>query len=43
MTERLLEAHKRGFWETDQETLQKLRDIYLEAESELERIGDDDA
>jgi cobalamin biosynthesis Mg chelatase CobN len=39
----MLEGLERGFWETDQETLQKLQDIYLEAESELERIGYDDA
>lgn len=37
---RLLEAYERGFWETDDETIKKLQDIYLESEEYLERMGD---
>ncbi|MFA5294811.1 MAG: cobaltochelatase subunit CobN [Methanoregulaceae archaeon] len=37
MAGRLLEAHERGFWDTDEETIQKLQEIYLESEDYLER------
>ena len=36
MTRRLLEAHSRGLWETDQETLSLLQDRYLDIEALLE-------
>ncbi|WP_214021237.1 cobaltochelatase subunit CobN [Methanoculleus sp.] len=38
---RLLEAHERGFWDTDEETIRKLQGIYLESEDYFERIGDE--
>ncbi|MBN1431375.1 MAG: cobaltochelatase subunit CobN [Methanomicrobiaceae archaeon] len=38
---RLLEARDRGFWDADEETVQKLQQIYLESEEYLERTGDD--
>lgn len=38
---RLLEAHERGFWDTDEETIRKLQGVYLESEDYLERIGDE--
>lgn len=41
MAGRLLEAHERGFWETDEETIRKIQEIYLESEDYLERSGDD--
>ena len=37
--ERLLEAHQRGMWETDEETLKKLRGIYLRAEGSIEEVS----
>ncbi|HID96342.1 MAG TPA: cobaltochelatase subunit CobN [Candidatus Latescibacteria bacterium] len=40
---RLLEAHQRGMWQTEEETLEELRSIYLELEGLLEdeeRRGD---
>ena len=37
---RLLEAYERGFWETDDETIKKLQDIFLESEEYLEQMGD---
>lgn len=37
---RLLEAFERGFWETDDETIKKLQDIFLESEEYLEQMGD---
>ena len=41
MSRRLLEAHSRGLWETDEETLGVLQDIYLDIESDLEeRAGE---
>ena len=36
MTQRLLEAEKRGMWAAAETTLEALRDIYLTAEGELE-------
>jgi magnesium chelatase subunit H len=36
---RMLEANGRGFWETDEEKLQKLRDLYQSAEDEIEGIN----
>jgi cobaltochelatase CobN len=41
MSGRLLEAHERGFWETDDETIRKLQDIYLESEDYFERAGEE--
>nr|WP_319539849.1 cobaltochelatase subunit CobN [uncultured Methanospirillum sp.] len=38
---RLLEAHERGFWETDEETIRKLQEIYLESEEFFERAGEE--
>jgi len=37
---RLLEAHERGFWDTDEETIRKLQGIYLDSEDYFERTGD---
>ncbi len=37
--ERLLEAHQRGMWETDEETLKKLRSIYMQAEGSIEEAS----
>jgi cobaltochelatase CobN len=36
MMGRLLEANQRGYWQTTQEELDKLRQLYLEVEGELE-------
>jgi cobaltochelatase CobN len=36
MSERLLEANSRGMWETDQERLDFIQDLYLEMEGEME-------
>ncbi|MDD5186828.1 MAG: cobaltochelatase subunit CobN [Methanoregula sp.] len=41
MAGRLLEAHERGFWDTDDETIQKLQEIYLETEDYFERMGEE--
>ncbi|HWQ64487.1 MAG TPA: cobaltochelatase subunit CobN, partial [Methanospirillum sp.] len=38
---RLLEAHERRFWETDEETIRKLQEIYLESEEFFERVGEE--
>ena len=38
---RLLEAHERGFWDTDEETVRKLQRIYLESEDYFERTGEE--
>lgn len=35
---RLLEANGRGMWETDEETLQKLRDLYSDADDMIEQL-----
>lgn len=35
---RLLEAEGRGFWETDNDTLDKLRDLYSEADDLIEQV-----
>ncbi|MDO5726187.1 MAG: cobaltochelatase subunit CobN [Tissierellia bacterium] len=40
MSERLLEANQRGMWNADEETINRLRNIYLEAEGSLEKIID---
>ena len=37
--ERLLEAHQRGMWDTDEETLKKLRSIYMQAEGSIEEVS----
>ena len=36
VSERLLEAHHRGMWDTDKETLRRLRGIYMQAEGTIE-------
>lgn len=38
-SERLLEAHQRGMWHTDQETLRRLRSIYMQAEGAIEDVS----
>ncbi|WP_425461534.1 cobaltochelatase subunit CobN [Hyella patelloides] len=35
---RAIEAHGRGFWDTDDEKLEKLRELYQSAEDELEGV-----
>ena len=41
ISRRLLEANSRGLWDTDEETLGVLKDVYLDIESDLEeRAGD---
>ncbi|MGQ9614265.1 magnesium chelatase subunit H [Chloroflexus sp.] len=35
---RLLEAHNRGFWQADEETLAQLREIYADLEDRLEGV-----
>ena len=35
---RLLEAHERGFWQADEETLAQLREIYADLEDRLEGV-----
>lgn len=39
VTERLLEAHQRGMWNASEESIDKLKKIYLEMEGNLEEIG----
>lgn len=34
--ERLLEAHQRGYWETDENTIEKLKSAYLNLEGDIE-------
>jgi magnesium chelatase subunit H len=34
----MLEAHGRGFWETDAETLEKLKFLYELTEADLEGV-----
>ena len=41
MTSRLLEAADRKMWNADEDTLRKLREIYMEVEGELEGLRDD--
>ena len=36
MSERLLEAHQRGMWQADEEMLQAVRRIYMNAEGLME-------
>ncbi|MDD1724102.1 MAG: cobaltochelatase subunit CobN, partial [Methanospirillum sp.] len=38
MAKRLLEALERGFWDADEETIERLKEIYLESEEMLERM-----
>ncbi|VEP18749.1 hypothetical protein H1P_890019 [Hyella patelloides LEGE 07179] len=33
-----LEARQRGFWDTDDDKLEKLRELYQPAEAELEGV-----
>jgi len=35
---RMLEAHGRGFWQADEEKLEKLRQLYNLTEEELEGV-----
>jgi len=39
IAERLLEAHQRGMWNASEESVEKLKQIYLEMEGTLEEIG----
>jgi magnesium chelatase subunit H len=39
MARRLLEASERGFWETDEHTLERLRNIYADLEDRLEGVA----
>jgi cobaltochelatase CobN len=41
MAGRLLEAHQRGFWDADDETIKKLQEMYLETEDYYERTGEE--
>jgi len=38
MTGRLLEAHSRGFWETEESTIAELQELYADLESRIEGI-----
>ncbi|PWR75711.1 cobaltochelatase subunit CobN [Methanospirillum stamsii] len=38
---RLLEANQRGFWDTDDETIRRLQEIYLESENFFEQMGEE--
>ncbi|MBC3887892.1 cobaltochelatase subunit CobN [Acetobacterium paludosum] len=40
MTERLLEAAQRGMWEAKEESLEKLRTLYLEIEGDMETFSE---
>lgn len=40
MLSRLQEAYMRGYWDADKETLEKLKDVYLEFEERIEEITD---
>ena len=39
--DKLLEAIQRGMWQTDAETVEALRDAYLDVEGEIEEATDD--
>ena len=39
VSERLLEANQRGMWNTDEETLRRLRSIYMQAEGTVEEVS----
>jgi cobaltochelatase CobN len=36
---RLLEAHQRGMWNASEESVNKLKKIYMEMEGDLEDLG----
>ena len=38
MTRRLLEAHSRGFWETDEGTIEELQELYADLETRIEGV-----
>ncbi|NTV93618.1 MAG: hypothetical protein HGA72_10280, partial [Chlorobiaceae bacterium] len=38
MTSRLLEAHSRGFWDADPETVEELQELYADLESRIEGV-----
>ncbi len=38
MTGRLLEAHSRGFWETDADTIEELQELYADLETRIEGV-----
>jgi cobaltochelatase CobN len=42
MLDKLLEAIQRGMWNTDDDTLEALRNAYLDAEGEIEAVTDDE-
>jgi magnesium chelatase subunit H len=37
---RMMEAHGRGFWNPEAETLQKLQDLYALSDAEIEGVLD---
>ena len=39
VSERLLEANQRGMWQTDSDTLQRLRNIYMRSEGTIEEVS----
>src|SRR5438876_2925312 len=39
LTKRLLEAHERGYWNPDEEILEKLRDVLNDLEGQLRRTS----
>jgi cobaltochelatase CobN len=39
IAERLLEAHQRGMWNAAEESVDKLKQIYMEMEGNLEELG----
>ena len=40
VSERLLEANKRGMWNTDAETLRRIQMIYMQAEGAIEEVSE---
>ena len=40
MTRRLLEAHSRGFWETDDGTIEELQELYADLETRIEGVAE---
>ncbi|MFN3372457.1 MAG: cobaltochelatase subunit CobN, partial [Chloroflexus sp.] len=39
MVDRLLEANARGIWQTDEETLERLRELHADLEDRLEGVA----
>ena len=38
MVQTFLEANAKGYWDTDEENIQKLRDVYQECEDKIEGV-----